>query len=202
LVSGEQQSLEGDYLICTIPFSVLKNIEVSPKFSPEKQQAIERLWYTSIARISLQTKTRFWQEDELSGFAHTDLPIMEAWNLSYNLPGTHGMLVAYSSGESARQITAMKENDRIAFTLEQMEKVFPRIQEQFEVGVSVCWDEEEWSRGAWAWLKPRQVETILPYIASPEGRIHFAGDHTSTWSSWMQGALASGNRVVDEIKDK
>jgi monoamine oxidase len=201
LDSGKQQVIAGDYIVCTMPYSILKNIGVAPKFSSEKRRAIEQLWYTSIARISIQTKTRFWQDEELSGFAHTDLPIMEAWNLSYNMPGTRGMLAAYSSGEPARQIMSMKENKRITFTLEQMEKMFPQIREQFEVGASVCWDEEEWSRGAWAWLKPEQTETILPYISSPEGRIHFAGDHTSPWSSWMQGALQSGNRAATEVND-
>ncbi|MBI5020726.1 MAG: flavin monoamine oxidase family protein [Ignavibacteriales bacterium] len=201
LDSGEQQVITGDYIVCTIPYSILKNIEVTPMFSSTKQNAIEQLWYTSIARINIQTKTRFWQDEKLSGFAHTDLPIMEAWNLSYNMPGIHGMLAAYSSGEPARQIMNMKEHERITFTLEQMEKMFPQIKEQFEVGASVCWDEEEWSRGAWAWLKPEQTETILPYISSPEGRIHFAGDHTSPWSSWMQGALHSGNRVASEVNN-
>ena len=202
LDSGKQQIVTGDYLICTIPFSVLRRIEVAPSFSHEKQRAIEQLWYTSVARISIQTKTRFWLNEDLSGFARTDLPIMEIWNLTHDIPGTRGILLAYSSGEPARQITGMKESDRISFTLENMEMIFPKTREQFEIGVAVCWDEEEWSRGALAWLKPGHTATVLPYISRPEGRIHFAGDHTSAWSSWMQGALESGNRAAREVNER
>ena len=36
-------------------------------------------------------------------------------------------------------------------------------------------------------------------IARPEGRIHFAGEHTSVWMRWMQGALESGHRAAREI---
>lgn len=201
LVSGTQQVIAGDYIICTIPFTILRKIETTPRFSPEKQRAIEQLWYTSIARVCMQTKTRFWSNEELSGFATTDLPIMECWNLSYNQPGKRGMLLAYSSGEAARRIADMKEADRIAYTLEHMEKPFPGMREQFETGATVCWDTEEWSRGAWAWLKPGQTGSLLPHIARPEDRIHFAGDHTSAWSSWMQGALESGNRAAREVND-
>ena len=199
LESGKQQSVSGDLIICAIPFSLLKNIDVRPGFSAEKRRAIEQLWYTSIARVSLQTRARFWQGEGLSGFAQTDLPIMESWNLTHNAQGTRGILAAYCSGPSARAITAMNEADRVAYTVKQMELLFPGIREHFEFGVSVCWDEEQWSRGAWSWLKPGQAKTILPYISRSEGRIHFAGDHTSAWSSWMQGALESGNRVAQRV---
>ena len=49
--------------------------------------------------------------------------------------------------------------------------------------------------------KPGQRTELWPHIARPEGRVHFAGDHTSPWIRWMQGALHSGNRVAREIND-
>jgi len=39
-------------------------------------------------------------------------------------------------------------------------------------------------------------------VHRPEGRIHFAGEHTSTFHGcWMQGALESGNRVAIEVNE-
>ena len=32
-----------------------------------------------------------------------------------------------------------------------------------------------------------------------ERRVHFAGEHTSLWIAWMNGALESAERVVSEI---
>jgi monoamine oxidase len=43
------------------------------------------------------------------------------------------------------------------------------------------------------------MSTIMPNIARPEGRIHFAGEHTSSWMGWMQGALESGERAAREV---
>jgi monoamine oxidase len=45
--AGVFHTLTGDYLICAVPFSVQKNIEVVPPFSVQKQRAIEQLSYLS-----------------------------------------------------------------------------------------------------------------------------------------------------------
>ena len=43
------------------------------------------------------------------------------------------------------------------------------------------------------------ITRFLPVIARAEGRIHFAGEHTSKLSTSMDGALESGARVAQEI---
>jgi monoamine oxidase len=41
---------------------------------------------------------------------------------------------------------------------------------------------------------------LLEHVARPEGRVHFAGEHTSNWPGWMQGALESGERAALEVR--
>jgi monoamine oxidase len=69
------------------------------------------------------------------------------------------------------------------------------LKENFERGATKCWMDDEWSRGAWAFVGFSQFFTAV----SPDERIHFAGEHLSAFSSWMQGALSSGLRAVKEI---
>jgi monoamine oxidase len=199
LQAGAQETISADYLVCAIPFSILKEIEVSPPFSPAKQRAIRELPYTSASRVYLQSKREFWTGEGLGVSAYTDLPIMAIVNSTLNQAGTRGILESYSAGDNSRAMTAMKESERISFTLEQMEKVYPAIRKNFEGGASVCWDEDRWVRGAYAWFKPGQMSELLPHIARAEGRIHFAGEHTSSWPGWMQGAFQSGHRAAREI---
>jgi monoamine oxidase len=40
---------------------------------------------------------------------------------------------------------------------------------------------------------------MMPGISTPEGRVHFAGEHTSGWMGWMEGALRSGERAASEV---
>ena len=200
LRAGAYHALNGDYLICAVPFGVQKNIEVAPAFSVEKQTAIEQLPYRSGSKIFLQSKKRFWVSEGESGFATTDLPISQVWDVSYGQPGTRGILQAFPLSLHSRRVTEMREEERINFALEQVEQIYSGMRENFESGVTKCWDEDEWARGVSSFYKPGQFSSLLPHVARPEGRIFFAGEHTSVWiDGWMQGALESGNRVAREV---
>src|SRR5207248_2781467 len=121
----------------------------------------------------------------------TDLPLQWIFEPTEMQPDPRGILEAYMAGPQARRVTAMKEAERISFTLGEMEKVHPGIKENFERGATKCWDEDEWSRGDYCWFRPGQLTALLPDIIRAEDRIHFAGEHASPWPGWMQGALYS-----------
>jgi monoamine oxidase len=197
--SGERETVNADYVICAIPFSVLRNVEIVPAISREKRQAIDQLGNTSVVRVFLQTRRRFWLDEGLTGAATTDLPLMTAYDKNFYQPGPRGMLEVYVAGERARKLAAMNSDERFNFTVNQVQMIHPAIREHLEGGSSVCWDQEPWSRGAYAWFRPGEMTNLLPHMGTPEGRIHFAGDHTSPSPGWMNGALQSGNRVAREV---
>ena len=212
LSSGASLKETADHLICTVPFSVLRHIKVTPPFSPAKQKAIEELPHTSIARVYLQCNERLWAPapEHWKGVVFTDLPIGAVIDSTAHIRDkTSGILHSYVSGNRARSITAMKESDRINYLVEELEKIFPGIRKSFEAdgrrGASKCWDEDEWAKGAYAYFKPGQMFDLMPHLATPEWqdesvkRVHFAGDHTSRMPGWMEGALASGHRAAREI---
>ena len=201
LHAGARESLSADRVVCAVPFSILRRMKVSPDFTPEKRRAVEEMPYTSVARAYLQTSHRFWLEEGLTGSATTDLSNMLVFDGAPGQSPRRGIMEAYFAGPQARRLTAMREGERILSTLALVEKVHPRVRREFEVGATKCWDENEWARGAYAWYKPGQMATLLPHVARPEGRIHFAGEHASSLFGWMQGALESGNRAAREIND-
>jgi len=192
--AGRQQALTADEVLCTIPFSVLKNIEL-PALSQRKRDAIKHTRYDAVSRVYLQTKNRFWEEKGLNGFAFTSSAI-EIWHPTWSQPGPRGILMTYARPGEAERITSLKENERIAVTLKQLDGMFAGLRDNFERGATKCWMDDEWSRGAWAFVG------LTDFLAavSVEARIHFAGEHLSPWSSWMQGALSSGLRAVKEIE--
>jgi monoamine oxidase len=198
----QHQRLTADHIICTIPFSVLRHIDVSPPFSVRKTAAIAQLPYTSITRVYLEFRRKAaWTTDNLYITAATDLPIKWVFEHTLNQPGLRGILEAQAAGAEGRRLTRMSDGDRILFALSQLEQIFPGIREDFEHGASKSWDDDPWARGAFAYFRPGQMLSLLPHIARPEGRVHFAGEHTSPWSGWMQGALESGLRAAREINE-
>ena len=196
LDKGKRQILSADQVLCALPFSVLRNIELPSTFPEQKIKIIKDLQYASVSRVYLQTKKRSWEEKGLNGFAITS-DAVEIWQPTWNQPGPRGILMTYNRPGQAERIAAMKEGDRISSTLAQLGQWFPGLQENFEHGATKCWIDDQWARGAWSFVGPRD----LVAASSPVGRIHFAGEHLSPWFSWMQGALDSGLRVVKEINE-
>jgi monoamine oxidase len=129
--------------------------------------------------VYLQTRNRFWEEKGLNGFAFTSGAI-EIWQPTWSQPGPRGILMTYARPGEAERITRLKESDRIGTTLKQLDGIFAGLRENFERGATKCWKDDEWSRGAWAFVGLTDFFTG----SVREERIHFAG----------------GLRVVKEIE--
>src|SRR6266481_2748945 len=100
---GRLRTMSADYLICTIPFPVLRHMEAEPKFSPGKQKAIAELPYASVVRVYLQAKKRFWDDKSISGATGSDLPIGLMLNTTQVQPGVRGILEAYICGKQGKK---------------------------------------------------------------------------------------------------
>jgi len=176
---------------------VLRSIEVAPGWSAGKARAVQELYLGPVARVYVQTHSRFWERQGLNGFATTEQPL-ELWSPTYNQPGTRGILMTYIYEDLAREYSALEPEQQIERTLRLFEQVHPGVREEFESATTWSWLNEPYSRGAFLVSPPRQFE-LLRHVATPEGRIHFAGEHTSPWPGWIQGALHSGLRTAAEV---
>jgi monoamine oxidase len=95
----------------------------------------------------------------------------------------------------------MDAEDTIEQALEDVAQIHPSITAEFEVGAVQNWYDDPWARGAFALFEPEQQTRLQESIIAPEGRIHFAGEHTSLYHAWIQGALESGIRAAREIHE-
>jgi len=201
-----RESVKADYAICAIPFSVLRDIEIlGTGFSREKQKAIRELNYNASAKILFQTRHRFWEweDDIVGGTTVTDLPIRRICYPSFSDPNDERgtLLASYTWGQDALRWGAMGAEDMIEQALEDVAQIHPSITKEFEVGAVQDWYGDPWARGAFALFEPEQQTRLQQHIVAPEGRIHFAGEHTSLYHAWIQGALESGIRAAKEIHE-
>jgi monoamine oxidase len=189
-----------------MPFAVLRDIEVlGEPFSRPKQKAIRELNYNASAKILLQVRRRFWEEEDgiVGGTTVTELPIRRICYPSFSDPNDERgvMLASYTWGQDALRWGAMDEETMIEQALEDVSAIHPRIRDEFEVGAVKDWYGDPYARGAFALFEPEQQTWLHESIVAPEGRIHFAGEHTSLYHAWIQGALESGVRVAKEIHE-
>jgi monoamine oxidase len=191
---GSLQTVEADHLICAIPTTMLASVDLAGALSEAKIDAIKAVGYDTASRVFLETRRRFWEDEKLNGFGFGD-DAAEVWNSTFGETGTHGILQTYLRGGFSRDLTGLSEPERIQYTTKKLSVLFPQLKGNTVGGVSKCWSEDPWVKGAWAHISPNSADLIR----SPERRIYFAGEHLSGNPSWMQGALESGLRAVSEI---
>lgn len=194
---GRREAVDADRLICTVPFSVLQGLEVDPPLPPAKRRAIQSLSYTSVLCVFL-TFDRL-PFDPPPFWMPTDTPVTYLSNATLGQPGPGVVLAAILVGDDARRLKPLSTTRRAEAVLQHLERMYPGIRSHVTGAVSKSWDDDRWSKGAYAQFKPTQLTNLLPEARRPEGRIHFAGEHTSAWSGWMQGALESGVRAADAV---
>jgi len=197
-----RQSMTGDRAILTVPFPVLRHVEVLKPFSRAKQRAIRQLKYDASAKIFLQCRRRFWEEDEgiVGGGSTTDLAVRNVYYPDHGGETGRGVLLAsYTWSEDAQRWGSLSEHDRQVQAIENVAQIHPQIVAEFEVGASWMWHDDEFAGGAFALFDPGQQTQLHAHIIAPEGRVHFAGEHASLGHAWIQGAIESGLRAAQEI---
>lgn len=201
--AGRASTVSGDFVVLAIPFPVLRTIGIAPSLSPEKRSAVEGIRSTAVTRVFLQTRTRFWTQHSAVGtMSATDLPIGLVRDATFNQRGDRGILESYSAGEDALRLALLSHDDRQTEVVEYMNQVMPGATEHVEHTASISWDAEPYSRGGYPWFGAGDITRLYPRAGKSEGRLHFAGDHTSPWPLWQQGAIYSGHRVAREIHER
>ena len=195
-------SVSGDYVILTLPFPVMRHIEILKPFSREKQRAIRQVHYDASTKVLLQCKRRFWEEDDgiFGAGTVTDLAIRNLYYPDHGKETGRGVLLAsYTWAEDAQRWGSLTPEERIEQAIEDVAKIHPQILTEYEAGASKVWHDDEYAGGAFALFEPGQFTRLYKAICQNEGRVYFAGEHASVYHRWIQGAIESGLRVANEI---
>lgn len=203
--AGGRSALRFDRAIVTLPFSVLRHIEFAPFLSRGKQRAVRQLHYDAASKVFLQCRRRFWEEDEgiSGGGSVTDMPVRTIYYPDHGKESGRGVLLAsYTWAEDAQRWGSLSPHDRVAQAIENVAQLHPQVRDEFEVGASKMWHDDEFAGGAYALFDPGQQTHLFEHIIAPEGRLHFAGEHASLAHGWIQGAVESGLRASIEVADR
>ncbi len=187
-----------DRVVLALPFSVLRRLQLGDAFARHKRAIISGLRYESATRIFVHTNTRFWRQAGLDGSASTDLPVGTVRDFSAGQAGNAGILGTEVTAAASRRLAALSSPERVRLATESLGRIFPEGTVTGAAGSSVCWDNEPYALGAWGYFAPGEMSSMFTQIALPDGRIHFAGEHTSTLC-FMEGAVQSGQRAAQEI---
>ena len=201
---GNLHSLKSDLVLLAISPIALKNIEISPGLSKEKSQAIEQVKMSSVARINYICEKAFWRQGTQYGplnLVESDLMIERVWDQNFFSPASsNGVLTIYSEGKNASKLASLPYHSRQEEADKLLKIVFPEVLNYVEHTSHYCWSQNRFIGGSWLNYRPGQLN-LLGTLSKREGRLFFAGDHTSLMVGWMQGAIESGLTAAQHIKE-
>ncbi|XP_072025889.1 spermine oxidase-like [Amphiura filiformis] len=216
------RTFPSDYIIVTVSLGVLKENQrtmFNPQLPKEKQRAIERMGFGTVATISLEYETQFWTtyskncinlvwRDKME-YAVKKNPSQEWFrklNTFYQSQHSPNVLVAWLSGNEARQMETLPEEEIIQKCTDILQNIFsdcsiPKPKSMLRTQ----WYTNPHFRGSYSYMSVGSEGADIDILAEPitaNGRpvILFAGEATHRYFySTTHGAMLSGQREADSI---
>ncbi|KAH8096668.1 hypothetical protein BXZ70DRAFT_896012 [Cristinia sonorae] len=151
---------------------------------------------------------------QLGGTSYTDRPTRVVTYPSYGIGSKDAtIIVSYTWSQDALRLGAYQgdNEDKKEVLLNAIINDLAAIHgienpaelRSLVVGCDIwSWYQDENAVGAFALFGPQQFSKLYCEVTQPAayGRLHFAGEATSVYHAWVLGALASANRVLQEMR--
>jgi monoamine oxidase len=209
--SAPSRPVIADHVILTIPWTTLRHVDLDgAALGGYRTTAIRELGMGTDVKLIVQydrrpatfkVRGRPW-----SGTVNYTNPNYQTWDSAPTEPGTAGLITVYAGGSGSKPFAspgyhAPAPRELTDTILGQINQVVPGTRAQFNGKAWLdYWTGDPWTRGSYAAYPPGQVTKYWAYAGIPEGKVHFAGEHTSTYSQgFLNGGVESGQRAAIEV---
>ncbi len=190
-----------DYVILTLPFTVLRRLNLQFEMSDVKRTCINELGYGTSSKLILPFSSRFWRDRGESGEVFTNLYIQSCWDSSAMQEGNRGTITAHLGGQGGIDIGTGTIADQAALCLADLERMYEGCSALVgDDPYRIHWPSVPTALGGYACYKVGQYTSIGGAEGEPVGRILFAGEHCSyEYQGYMEGAVETGEDAADEV---
>jgi monoamine oxidase len=199
---GTSFAIGAEAVVMTVPFTILRQMQLDIPISPAKRRAIDELGYGTNAKLMTGYSSRPWRDAGSNGSVLADLPFQLCWETSRLQPGKGGILTNFSGGEHGIEVGRGSERDQAQRLVADLERIFPGVAAAHagQKAVRFHWPTNPYVRGSYASYKPGQWTAFRGVEGTREGRVFFAGEHTSLESQgFMNGGCETGERAAQEV---
>ena len=201
--TGRIESVEGDYCICALPLTILKSVKNN--LATDIKQAIKETTYDSAYKIAWESP-RFWESDFhiYGGLSYLQQTVNVVWYPSAKLFSPKGVLVGGYALENGTPFGKLPNLEaKLAASRYAVEKLHPGYSRKLTNPVYISWGQIPYNLGSWvSGFREEEGPKDYAKFTKPDGRVYFAGDHTSHLIGWQEGAALSAIRAVNMIGDR
>lgn len=206
---------KADFVVCTIPFTVLRHIDLQlGSVHPDKMACIREIGYGMNNKLLMAMNQRVWRQGARPSFGYTyDEMIHTGWDnghMQNNNTGKSGFTVFLGGSPSLALATQASlvgnqrklSDNHLATYVDRLESIYAGFSQHFlndhEV---ITWSGNPYSKGSYACYKTGQWSGISGWEAEPIGdNFLFAGEHCSVaFQGFMNGAAETGRMAASKI---
>lgn len=201
---GGSREINADLVLLTIPFTLLRGVELRLELPPVKKKAIAELGYGKGLKLMAGFSRRVWRESGHNGDLFSDEPFQLAWDSSRLQGGKAGTLTLFSGGVASDAAAAGRPAEQLARLLPGVEKAFPGVSAAHTGRVErFAWLHHPLTLGSYSCYKPGQWTSIGGAEGEPVGNLLFAGEHCSReFQGFMNGAAQTGRQAAEAIAQR
>lgn len=209
-VGASTVDVVADYVVLALPFTTLRNVDLSHSgLSSTKRTVIQTLGMGSNAKIHVELQRKTWPALGFSGAAYGEWDrFCCMWDDSVALgaDASPALLLGFPGGHVGKsQLTgaahATAPGADVDWFLGEIEPVYPGTSAAYTGrAYEDHWALDPWVMGAYSYYKVGQASSYGELAAASEGRIHFAGEHTSIeHQGFLEGAVRTGERAARQL---
>ncbi len=194
------QAITARQVICTVPFSAMRDWHIRASLSPNMAHMMAQLPYTRANFAYLTATEPFWQSDPLPDTLWTDDPLIgRVFVLSDGTGDGPPMLKLWTTGAGADLLDRMAKGQAEAEIVRRIEAMRPSAQGKLKVARLFSWQRFAWARGIYHHVGTGIARHLAAACLEEGSNLHFAGEHLAIENSGMEGALESGERAAHRV---
>ena len=192
-VLTQDGEVSGDAVIVALPMAVLRALPFSPPVPGRYQAAWQRAGLAHNAKLHIPLRR------PATASAVQSVPD-RFW--TWTATDESGLIqpVLHAFGGTQEGLTALAVADGPASWASRAAALRPELSLDLSRAMLTTWNDDPWAGESYSALTTAVAEGDDDLMATPIGRVHFAGEHTAgAWAGLMEGALRSGARAASEV---
>ncbi|MBC7627872.1 NAD(P)/FAD-dependent oxidoreductase [Ferruginibacter sp.] len=198
---GKKLILPADHVIMTLPFSVLRKIDLNIEMPAQKKRCIDELGYGNSCKFIMGFKGKPWRTAGKQGYTFTDEAFGCGWDSSQMQSEKEGSFTVFGGGDFGDEMLTQQQEKLRNNYVKALDNIYPGSSGNYSgKNIKFCWQKSPVAKAGYSCFTTGQWSTLAGWEAIPVGNIHFAGEHTSlAFQGYMNGAAISGKNAATQI---
>lgn len=198
---GNRSTVRADQVILTLPFTMLRSIDIQVPMPAAKRKCIDEIGYGNSCKFILGVDDKPWRKMGMQGYTFTDLSFGCGWDSSQAQSENKGSFTVFGGGNFSDWVKMKKEEELVRQFLPALGTIYKGAERAYSGHIKkFCWAGNAYSKAGYSSFKTGQWSTLAGWEGVPVGKLYFAGEHVSReFQGYMNGAAQTGRMAAEAV---